>query len=81
MIEKLIEALDLQQGSWYISLADPRDLQDYAEATSRLFVGRSRLTPAEATYRLKKATAERLFVVLRAAVHSELLVDPTEEKL
>lgn len=74
MISELIAALNLQQGDWYIRLADQRDLESYAADTAikKFF---KYANPEEATAKLKRQTAERLFVVLRAAVHSGLLIE------
>lgn len=80
MLDQLISALDEQKGDWYIQLADQRDLADFIEQLrfqSWVNVNneqRANRIDLEHT-RLKRRTAERLFVVLRAAVHGGLLIE------
>jgi hypothetical protein len=77
MRDELIKTLDLQQPNWHITLADTRDLQDFTRIVSEAANEESGLDALvqRQIKALKTRTAERLFVTLRAAVHSGLVID------
>lgn len=76
MIDKLIAALDLQSNRWWTELAGANDLETYISTTLLDERTETSYFPQKlALDRLKKNTASRLFIVLRAAVQSGLVAD------
>jgi hypothetical protein len=69
-----MKALDLQSPRWFIELADPVDLKSALLSIlqlSSIISAEERIASAEKI--LRYHTASRLFIALRAAVHSNLL--------
>lgn len=69
--ERLIEALGAQSPGWYLDLADKNELEDFARA----IITDPRSDKLALVGRLQRLVANRLFIVLRAAVQSGLVED------
>lgn len=73
-VQKLANALDLQQPDWMYKYADQQDLRDFAYEVNQKDVDRWR----RGTEMLRNRVASKLFEVLRAATHAKLVTSNME---